>query len=306
MQVNGLFTKQEMPKQDIAQQNILQNRTPKSINTRKTVKIAMSCLALIALYFGLLKYKNDTAEIAQTLAIVSNPKVNDIYFLDYRHLSDKLRPNEKYRIAKVVDITGDIVTLVYGQFLYQYQNAAVNSIQYGQLSYKDYFEPKRYNLSLASINSMVESNTIYLAKRPIRDKLFGNLVGPEKAPESSSQLIYGKKENTKGEAFLNDKFSETSLVKAFDFFQESANLGYVKGQVNLAEMYINGQHVEQNLTQALSWLKQAALQSHKPAILKYGIVCEQVPSCDVVNFYQELTHAGVNIKVRKLDFELSH
>jgi len=268
-------------------------------------KVIFFLFLCVALSLAFLVYKSDNIEEEQTLAIISKPKINDIYFLDFRLLSDKLRPNEKYRIAKVVDITGDIITLLYGRFFYQYQNAAVNSIQYGQLRYKDYFESKRYDIPLSTIKTMYSNQAIYLAKRPIRNRLFGNFVSPDKPKETNNYLIYGKEENSKGEAFLIEQFSETNLKTAFEFFQDSSKLGYAKGQVNLAEMYINGQHVEKDFNQALYWLKQASLQSYKPAILKYGIICKQIESCNIADFYQELTASGVNIKVRKLDFKLS-
>jgi len=271
----------------------------------KTFKVIVSFILLVALSLGLMEYEAYKAREDQILAIISNPEINDIYFLDFRLLSDKLRPTEKYKIAKVVDITGDIITLVYSGFLYQWQHAAINSIQYGHLSYEDYFEPKRYNIPLSTIKNMQSNQAIYLAKRPIRNKLYGSLVGPEKIKKPINYLIYGQKENTKGEAFLKVKFSETNLERAFELFQHSSNLNYVNGQVNLAEMYINGLYVEKDLVLALYWLKQASLQNHKPAILKYGIVCKQVESCDVVDFYQELVASGVNVKVRKLNFKLS-
>lgn len=83
------------------------------------------------------------------------------------------------------------------------------------------------------------------------------------------------------------------------------SISYVDGQINLAEMYINGKYVEKDLNKAIFWLEQASLQSSKPAILKYGIICKQVESCNIVDFYQELTTYGVNIKVRELDFNLT-
>ncbi|MCI2284242.1 sel1 repeat family protein [Colwellia sp. MSW7] len=274
----------------------------KTIKPYQTFSI---CALVTILCLAFFEYHTSIAEEKETLSIISNPKIDDIYFLDFRLLSDKLRPTEKYRLAKVVDITGDIITLVYGDFYYQRQNAAINSIKYSQLSYKDYFQSKRYDLHLDVIKSMRNTQAIYLAKRPVRGKLFNRLVGPEKHEQPSSYLTYGKKENISGEAFLNEKFSETNLESAFELFQASSNLGYAKGQVNLAEMYINGQYVKKDFEQALYWLKQASLQSYKPAILKYGIICKQVELCNIVDFYQELTAAGVNIKVRKLDFELS-
>lgn len=282
--------------------------TKNTVSFKKLIRPFKTTTLLILLliaYLGFVKYDAYKTEQNQTLAIISSPQVNDIYFLDFRLLSDKLRPTEKYRIAKVVDITGDIVTLLYGGFFYQRQHAAINSIQYGQLSYKDYFEPKRYDISHHSIKNMHSSQAIYLAKRPVRNKLYGNLVGPEKTRALINPLIYGTKENSKGEAFLKEKFSETNLASAFKLFQVSSNFGYVNGQVNLANMYINGLYVEKDLTLALYWLKQASLQSYKPAILKYGIVCKQVKSCSVIDFYQELTASGVKVKVRKLDFKLS-
>jgi len=284
-----------------------------TVTERKTVKLPIKLTSFnVTVFFiflavisvGVIKYNAYRTEITQTLVIVSEPKIDDIYFLDFRLLSDDLRPKEKYRIAKVVDITGNITTLLYGSFYYEHKHAAINAIKYGQLSYKDYFEPKRYNLPHNSIKSMHQNQAIYLAKRPVRKTLFNNLVGPDIYIPPTSNLTFGKKENIKGEAFLNNRYSETNLKTAFEYFQASAKLGYAKGQVNLAEMYINGQHTDKDFVQALYWLKQASLQSSKPAILKYAIVCKQVELCNLVNFYDELINSGVNIKVRKIDFEL--
>jgi len=70
--------------------------------------------------------------------------------------------------------------------------------------------------------------------------------------------------------------------------------------VNLAQMYINGQYVEKDLNKALYWLNQASLQSHKPAILKYEIVCKQLSSCLIYGFFNNLVTAGIDVKVRKM------
>ncbi|MFT6919869.1 MAG: hypothetical protein ACJA2G_002509 [Cognaticolwellia sp.] len=241
----------------------------------------------------------------QTRQIVAAPKINDIYFFDFRIVSHNLRPNEKYRIAKVVDITGDIITLVYGSFYYPNQHATINSIYYGQLTYKYYFEAKRFDYKHQEIQQKLASDAIYQAMRPINDKLLGQRVGPEPRKYSSNIFIQGRRENLTGEAFLNQRFSETNLKQAFELFTTSANYNFAQGQVNLAQMYINGQYVEKNLSKALYWLNQAALQSHKPAILKYEIVCKQLSSCQIYDFFQNLVATGVNIKVRSLSTELT-
>jgi len=236
----------------------------------------------------------------QTRAIVAAPKINDIYFFDFRLLRDNLRPTEKYRLAKVVDITGDIVSLVYGSFYYQHQHAAINSIYYGQLSYKDYFEPKRFDYRLPQIQQKFSAGALYLAMRPEHDKLLGQRVSPEQRKFRTNAFIQGRKENSYGEALLLELHSETNLQQAFVLFSQSANYNFAQGQVNLAQMYINGQFVEKDLNKALYWLNQAALQSHKAAILKYEIICRQVPACQPYDFFKNLKSQGVDVKVRQL------
>ena len=239
-----------------------------------------------------------------SLSYIKAPKINDIYFLDFRLMSNELRPKEKYRLAKVVDITGDIITLQYGSIYYFRQQSLKDSIRYGQLRYRKYFESKRYDFSLDNINSLWHSGAIYLVKRPELDKLFGNNVSPDKTALNNHLFTPGKRENLSGISFLKSNYIENNLQQAFELFQQSAQLGFAKGQVNLAQMYLNGQYVEKNLSQALFWFKQASLQSNKSGILKYAIVCEQVESCDLPAFYQSLLAAGVNIKVREMKLKL--
>jgi len=241
---------------------------------------------------------------AASLSYINSPKINDVYFLDFRLLSDALRPKEKYRLAKVVDITGEIVTLQYGNMFYLRQQSLKDSIRYGQLRYRKYFESKRNDIHFEQVKNMWQSGAIYLVKRPILDKLFGNYVSPEKEHYSSGIFFPGKHENVSASSFLKSNHIEDNLNQAFDLFQKSAQLGFAKGQVNLAQMYLNGQHVEKNLQQALFWFKQAALQSYKPGILKYVIVCEQLSHCDLAAFYQLLISSGVNIKVREMKLKL--
>lgn len=276
-----------------------------NVNSIKTpIKIIMLLVVLIGLYIAFTQYLDHKHKKDHSLAVISEPKVNDIYFMDFRVIKEDLRPHEKYRIAKVVDVTGDVISLVYGGYYYQRKHAVINAIYYGHLSFKDYFEGKRYDIPHSQIKKRYENGAIYLANRPVGGKLYNNVIEPAKENYRSSKLTYGKQENIKGEAFFNDYLNEQRFEKAFSFFEQSAELGFAKGQVNLAEMYINGQFVDKDLNKAAFWLKRASLQSDKTAILKYGIVCKQVKSCDLADFYQELDASGVNIKVRKLDLEL--
>lgn len=260
-------------------------------------------LLVIALFVDV--YLEGTQEEQATDLYLSAPKVDDIYFLDFRGLSDNLRPREKYRLAKVVDITGNVITLRYGNVFYWQKQGLIDSIRYGQLTYFKYFEPKRYDFTLSQLQEMRESEAIFKVKRPELNVLYGNYVNAFIPKESENLYVPGKRENLSGLSFLKSTYIEDNFAQAFERFTRSAQDNYAQGQVNLAQMYINGQFVDKDLNKALYWLKRASLQSDKAGVLKYVIVCQQVSSCDLGAFYEELTRAGVNIKVRELDFALS-
>lgn len=163
-------------------------------------------VSLTLCFFIYTKSTQSQQENDDSLLYLASPKVDDIYFLDFRILSDNLRPNEKYRIAKVVDITGDVVTLLYGSIFYLRQQSLKDSIRYGQLRYKGYFETKRYDLTLTQLKTMHDNSAIYMIKRPDKNMLFGNYVNDPKTELSTSLYIPGKRENLAGLSLLKSDY----------------------------------------------------------------------------------------------------
>ena len=238
----------------------------------------------------------------QSTQYVETPKVNDFYHIDYRHLSTALRPNEKYKLAKVFDITGDMITIRFGSMFYRYQKTIDKGIKAGHATSPYYFERKEYQFSLQELKKMRTDNVLYKVERPIKNTLHGVLVIGEtrvnvKQPPSDTIYFPGATDNKKGIAFLKANYMLDSNEQAFNAFQKSANLGFKYGQLNLAEMYLSGKAVDKDPQKALYWLKKASIQSFMPAIKKYIIVCEQYSSCNLDDFYNELLNAGVNYSV---------
>jgi len=130
-------------------------------------------------YFVYGKYSSHITEQEEASTLILTPQVNDIYFLDFRLLNDKLERKNKYKLAKVVRVTDDNVTIVYGNFFYQWQYSVVNSIQYGDLSNSDYFGAIPDYIPFSKIKEMKSDGTIYLVKRPVQNKLYGNFVSLE-------------------------------------------------------------------------------------------------------------------------------
>jgi len=232
----------------------------------------------------------------QTKDYIAAPVVGDLYYLDFRLIQENLRPSEKYRMAKVTDLTGDIVTVKYSSYFYIQQHELNEAIRYGQLRFGRFFQERRHDFSIAELNTMIESGAIIQARRPDGNVLDGNVVVPDKQFENKNSLfIPGKKENAAGTELLK-LGGAVNDEQAYKQFSKSAAQGYAPGLVNLAQLYLTGKGVSEDKIEALAILKQAALQAHEPAVLKYTIICKQVESCTVNDFYQELVKAGVNIK----------
>jgi hypothetical protein len=229
---------------------------------------------------------------------IENPLVNDFYHVDFRYLSNELRPNEKYRIGKVTDITGDIATVVYSRLFYRMQRGGDDSIRVGHVTHFSFFSRKKYHYSFAELTKMRAQGAIYRVERPVENKLRGKPVIVVKKRFLSSTYFPGARQNNSGLAFLEASYIANHIQLAFEKFTVSAERGHKLGQVNLAELYISGKHGERNLNKALFWLQEAAVQEHQIAIDKYLIICKKVADCNVGDFIKVLSDQGVNFHIR--------
>jgi hypothetical protein len=265
------------------------------VHKTKIIVIALLATAAIA---GNMFY-NNMKQNELTNVLVSAPQLNDLYYIDFRLMKDNLRPAEKFRMAKVNDITGDVVTINFSSYFYFQEHELNEAIRYAQLRFEKFFQEKRHNFTISELQGLIKSGAIVLARRPEGNMLDGNVVVPDSHFKSNSIFIPGKKENLSGLEYMRFVSQPDKAALAFEKFEESADLGFAQGQVNLAQMYLNGTAVEKDLYESLDWLKQASLQAYEPAILKYAIVCQKIESCGVAEFYQELVKAGVNIEFTK-------
>lgn len=261
-------------------------------------KLIFLVILLVSAVAGSFFYNENKLDL-ETRSLIAAPQVNDLYYVDFRVIKENLRPAEKFRMAKVKDITGDVVTINFSSYFYLQEHELNEAIRYAQLRFEKFFQEKRHNYKISELNVMIDSGAIVLARRPVGNMLDGNVVVPDSHFESSSVFIPGKKENFSGLEYLKFAKDESKALLAFEKFEESADEGFAKGQVNLAQMYLNGTAVDKDIYQTLALLKEASLQAYEPAILKYAIVCQQVESCLVEDFYQELVKSGVNIEFTK-------
>ncbi len=258
-------------------------------------------IILLSYYFSDEQQKN-----RQSQAYIDAPKVNDFYYLDYRKVTGDKRPQNNYRIAKIVDITGGTVSLTYGNYFYPMKNALNNGLRFGHSTNFDYFEKKRQHFSYAELDKLFQQGFIYRVVRPDF-----NMIGRNKAvymidgnPVSSTteakkvwRYIPGKRQNTQGMAYLNANYIADRFEQAFVLLQQSAELGYAPGQTNLAELYLTGIEGSRDIENAAHWLFQAALQGYQPAIEKYRVICQLEETCQIEDFYRALNEAGTSYQI---------
>ena len=260
-------------------------------------------ILLLSYYFS-----EEQKKHRQSQAYIEAPKINDFYYLDYRKTSGDRRPHHKYRLAKIVDITGGTVSLTYGNYFYLLKHSLSNGVSFGHSTNVHYFEKQRHNFSYAELDSLFEQGFIY---RVVRPELFsigrnravymidGIAVTNTTVDKEQWHYIPGKRENTQGVAFLKASYIKDGIEQAFILLKQSAELGYAPGQTNLAELYLTFTDIEGSgdVENAAQWLFQAALQGYQPAIEKYRVICQLEEACDIEDFYQALNEAGTHYRI---------
>lgn len=262
-----------------------------------------SILIILALSYY---FSEEQQKSRQSQAYIDAPKVNDFYYLDYRKVSGDQHPQNKYRLAKIIDITGGTVSLTYGNYFYPLKNALSNSLRFGHSTNFDYFEKKRQQFSSAELASLFEQGFIYRVVRPEFNMIGsnkavymidGNPVTSTTVAKNAWHYIPGKRQNTQGMAYLNASYIHDRFEQAFILLKQSAQLGYAPGQTNLAELYLTGIEGNRDIENAAHWLFQAALQGYQPAIEKYRVICQMEETCQIEDFYRALNEAGTSYQV---------
>ena len=243
----------------------------------------ITLLMLFYWQWGLYQSELNTQKYIQT------PKVNDFYYFNQRQLSGSLHPNEKYSLAKVVSINDGMVSLVFGIFRFKRESSIEKDIRSGMVLDSRYFNKQRYLFSGKKLLDLYDEQTVISVKRPIYNRLFGNVVISN--PPANVQMIRGGRENERGLAFLQHSSIKSNVDNAYKYFLKSAVIGYSEGQLNLARLYISSGKTNK----ALHWLKKSALQGNSRATELYWKNCKLESGCDVSVFKKKLKVAGFQV-----------
>lgn len=249
-------------------------------------------------------FSEEQKQHRQSQIHIDSPKVNDFYYFDYSKVAGDAinrRSTSKYRIAKVVDITGGTVSLTYGNYFYPLKSTLIKGLRLGHTRDFNYFEKKRYHFSYTELDKLFQQGFIYRVVRPERSQIGlnmstymidGNIVSDTEIVEQKWHYEPGKRQYNQAIGFLKATYIDDRFEQAFVLLKQSAELGYAPGQTSLAELYISGIEGTRDIESAVYWLFQAALHGYQPAVEKYRVICQVEEVCKIEDFYQALNDAG--------------
>jgi len=247
----------------------------------------LSIFALI--YWQYVKYQENML----TQEYIASPQKNDFYFINYHGINKNTRPNQKYRLGKIVSVNNGKVFMIYGGYTYIKSSSLIRDVQGGMTYDSRYFNAEEHGFTLEQLNKLYNDDAILAVKRPVNNRLYGNVVIDEISINKKYRSL-AEMHNDQGLAFMQYSHIEENLDNAYKYFLKSSENGYSKGQVNLSKLYIGAGEIDK----ALYWLEKAAVQGNKVATKLYVENCKSINNCDQDSFIKQLKDIGYNISAR--------
>ncbi|BFT31570.1 hypothetical protein D210916BOD24_27460 [Alteromonas sp. D210916BOD_24] len=118
---------------------------------------------LIALFF----ITNAFIESNEKERVLTNPKKNDFFYIDYRAIDPSSDARFRYVPMKVLDIDGDIFTFKVGNIAHTTQVSPGQHAKFDKaLLLRNYYRVDNLVLNRVQVNELVSNGAIYDARRP--------------------------------------------------------------------------------------------------------------------------------------------
>lgn len=238
--------------------------------------IGLIVLALCLLNFGY-KYQQAVEKEYQVLAA---PEPYDFYLVNQSRFNNEPLHHTRYVVAKVVDVNDKQVKVVFGNYVYMKKHRVVKAIRLDNMLANNYFSKKVTAINKSALTQLRKKEAIYGAYRPENLALFGGLVMRPQQPKA----FKGYRPNQVNKEAL-EFYQWEEYEKAFELFTEAAAKGNLWAQLNLAQMYRDGEGTQRDNEKALHWFKQAALQNRNQesgALSQYNQLCLTVAGCELL------------------------
>ena len=207
---------------------------------------------------------------AQKKNYLSAPKLYDTYLVQADKFTHEPWTLTNLKIAQVISFDAQFTTFQVSNYSYKRNNSITLAMRTSQLVQNDYFSTKTITLPRNEIKRLYKDEVIYDVLRPYANSLYGGFVMFPPKPKLLYKGLKLDKNNQQGIIYFKDGL----FVEAFDSFKLAAEAGSQWGQLNLAQMYRDGEGVEQNHHQAIYWYKKAIEQKNTKAQIELESLCE--------------------------------
>ena len=173
------------------------------------------------------------------------------------------------KVAQLIEFNDNTMTFRVGNYTYKYNKDIEIAMRTSMLVQDNYFASNTITLTKQQVHDFYRDNIIYKILRPELYSLFGGFVMHPPKPKPLYTGVKLDKNNQQGITYFKDGLYK----EAIESFTLSAEAGYSWGQLNLAQMYRDGQGIPQDTAKAVYWLNKAAQQSNPKAKIELAELC---------------------------------
>lgn len=234
------------------------------------------CLGLV-LILGLSSYiyQQQLHDQVTKLTYLSTPKAYDTYLVHADKFTGEPWTPSNLKVAQVVEFDQQLITFQVSNYSYKRNNGITMAMRTSLLVQKDYFSANTLTLPRNQVAQLYRTGAIYDILRPKAYTLYGGFV---MFPPKPKPLYKGLKLDDNNQQGIN-YYKQGLYAEALRRFTLAAEANSPWGQLNLAQMYRDGEGVEQNNQHAIYWFKKASEQHNRKAADELSRLCAQV-SCE--------------------------
>ncbi|PLT25800.1 tetratricopeptide repeat protein [Pseudoalteromonas sp. MelDa3] len=211
----------------------------------------------------------------QKQSYLNTPKIYDTYLVHADKFTHEPWTLTNLRIAQVLSFDKQFITFQISNYSYKRNNSITLAMRTSQLIQDNYFSTKTITLPRDEVKRLYKDEAIYDVLRPYANSLYGGFVMFPPKPKPLYKGLKLDKNNQQGIIYFKDKL----LFEAFNSFKLAAEAGSQWGQLNLAQMYRDGQGIAQNYQQAIYWYKKAIEQKNTKAQFELESLCK-IANCE--------------------------
>ncbi|MBQ4834116.1 sel1 repeat family protein [Pseudoalteromonas sp. MMG010] len=226
---------------------------------------------LLALY----GYQQYIENLQLQQSYVDNPKAYDTYLIVADKFTGEAWTLTNLKVAQVIKFNKDTITFQVSNYSYKRNNGITMAMRTSLLVQSGYFSHSHLTLPRKQVHTLYNQGVIYEVLRPKAYSLYGGFV---MFPPKPKPLYQGLKLDDNNQQGVN-YYKAGLYIQAAKSFTLAAESGSQWGQLNLAQMYRDGQGVAKNNKTALFWYKKSMAQGNKKARHELALLCKESTDC---------------------------